>query len=182
LSAKLIVIAGPSGVGKGTVVKELLNKKPEIFLSVSVTTRLPRPDESHQKHYEFLSQDQFKEYIEHKKLLEYAQFAGFWYGTPRKPVEEKLANNQNVVLEIDLQGARQVKAEMPEAFLVLLKPPSIQELRRRLIARGTESPEALDTRLQTALHELEAEKEFDAVVVNDDVNQAVSELIALLHI
>jgi guanylate kinase len=180
MKASLIVLAGPSGVGKGTVVRELVKKKPEVFLSVSATTRKPRPEEKHDDHYQFLTEEEFNEQIKENKLLEYAKFAGSWYGTPRKPVEERIKNNQMVVLEIDLQGARQIKKAMPESFLVMLKPPSIEELKRRLITRGTESNEELDLRLQVALDELKAENEFDAVVINEDVQSTVDELIALL--
>ena len=148
--------------------------------SNSATTRKPRPEEKHDDHYQFLTEEEFNEQIKENKLLEYAKFAGSWYGTPRKPVEERIKNNQMVVLEIDLQGARQIKKAMPESFLVMLKPPSIEELKRRLITRGTESNEELDLRLQVALDEIKAENEFDAVVINEDVQSTVDELIALL--
>ena len=180
MKASLIVLAGPSGVGKGTVVRELVKKRPEVYLSVSATTRKPRPEEKHDDHYQFLSEEEFNDHIKENKLLEYAKFAGAWYGTPRKPVEERIKNNQMVVLEIDLQGARQIKKSMPESFLVMLKPPSIEELKRRLITRGTETSAELDLRLQVALDELKAENEFDAVVINEDVQSTVDELIALL--
>jgi guanylate kinase len=182
VKSKLVVLAGPSGVGKGTVVRELVRQKPEVFLSVSATTRKPRPEEKNDDHYMFLTEKEFLDEIDKGNLLEHAQFAGAWYGTPRKPVEERIKNNQTVVLEIDLQGARQVKKSMPEAFLVMLKPPSIEELKRRLIDRGTEKPEELELRLQVAIGELEAENEFDAVVINEDVQSAVSQLITLLHL
>lgn len=182
MKSKLVVLAGPSGVGKGTVVRELIKQKPEIFLSVSATTRQPRPEEIHDDHYMFLSEEEFQGEISNGNLLEHAKFAGAWYGTPRKPVEDRIKNNQMVVLEIDLQGARQVKKSMPEAFLVMLKPPSTEELKRRLIQRGTENPEELELRLAVAISELEAEFEFDAVVINEDVSSAVSQLITLLHL
>ena len=167
MKSKLVVLAGPSGVGKGTVVRELIKQKPEIFLSVSATTRQPRPEEIHDDHYMFLSEEEFQGEVSKGNLLEHAQFAGAWYGTPRKPVEERIKKNQMVVLEIDLQGARQVKKSMPEAFLVMLKPPSTEEL---------------ELRLAVAISELEAEFEFDAVVINEDVSSAVSQLITLLHL
>ena len=182
MKASLIVLAGPSGVGKGTVVRELVKQKPQVYLSVSATTRKPRPEEKHDDHYLFLSEEDFKKQIDENKLLEYAQFAGSWYGTPRQPVEERIKNNQMVVLEIDLQGARQIKKSMPESFLVMLKPPSIDELKRRLENRGTESKDELSHRLDVALDEMRAENEFDAVVINDDVQSAVSQLIALLQL
>lgn len=177
-----MVLAGPSGVGKGTVVRELIKQKPEVFLSVSATTRKPRPEEVHDDHYLFLTEIEFQAEISNGNLLEYAQFAGSWYGTPRKPVEDRINSGKTVILEIDLQGARQVKKSMPDAFLVFLKPPSIEELKRRLIDRGTENSIELDTRLKVAIGELEAENEFDAVVINEDIQSAVSQLITLLHL
>ena len=173
MKSKLVVLAGPSGVGKGTVVRELVRQKPQVFLSVSATTRKPRPEEKHDDHYVFLSDKEFKNEATNGNLLEYAEFAGAWYGTPRKPVEDRLNKNQVVILEIDLQGARQVKESMPDAFMIFLKPPSIDELKRRLIERGTEKPEELELRLKVATSEIEAENEFDAVVINEDVQSAV---------
>jgi len=182
VKSKLVVLAGPSGVGKGTVVRELVRQKPQVFLSVSVTTRKPRPEEKHDDHYVFLSDKEFKNEATNGNLLEYAEFAGAWYGTPRKPVEDRLNKNQVVILEIDLQGARQVKESMPDAFMIFLKPPSIDELKRRLIERGTEKPEELELRLKVATSEIEAENEFDAVVINEDVQSAVEQLIRLLNL
>ena len=182
MKSKLVVLAGPSGVGKGTVVRELVRQKPQVFLSVSATTRKPRPEEKHDDHYVFLSDKEFKNEATNGNLLEYAEFAGAWYGTPRKPVEDRLNKNQVVILEIDLQGARQVKESMPDAFMIFLKPPSIDELKRRLIERGTEKPEELELRLKVATSEIEAENEFDAVVINEDVESAVEQLIRLLNL
>ena len=182
MKSKLVVLAGPSGVGKGTVVRELVRQKPQVFLSVSATTRKPRPEEKHDDHYVFLSDKEFKNEATNGNLLEYAEFAGAWYGTPRKPVEDRLNKNQVVILEIDLQGARQVKESMPDAFMIFLKPPSIDELKRRLIERGTEKPEELELRLKVATSEIEAENEFDAVVINEDVKSAVEQLIRLLNL
>lgn len=182
MKSKLVVLAGPSGVGKGTVVRELVRQKPQVFLSVSATTRKPRPEEKHDDHYTFLSDKEFKNEATNGNLLEYAEFAGAWYGTPRKPVEDRLNKNQVVILEIDLQGARQVKESMPDAFMIFLKPPSIDELKRRLIERGTEKPEELELRLKVATSEIEAENEFDAVVINEDVQSAVEQLIGLLNL
>ena len=182
MKSKLVVLAGPSGVGKGTVVRELVRQKPQVFLSVSATTRKPRPEEKHDDHYVFLSDKEFKNEATNGNLLEYAELAGAWYGTPRKPVEDRLNKNQVVILEIDLQGARQVKESMPDAFMIFLKPPSIDELKRRLIERGTEKPEELELRLKVATSEIEAENEFDAVVINEDVQSAVEQLIRLLNL
>ena len=182
MKSKLVVLAGPSGVGKGTVVRELVRQKPQVFLSVSATTRKPRPEEKHDDNYVFLSDKEFKNEATNGNLLEYAEFAGAWYGTPRKPVEDRLNKNQVVILEIDLQGARQVKESMPDAFMIFLKPPSIDELKRRLIERGTEKPEELELRLKVATSEIEAENEFDAVVINEDVQSAVEQLIRLLNL
>ena len=182
MKSKLVVLAGPSGVGKGTVVRELVRQKPQVFLSVSATTRKPRPEEKHDDHYVFLSDKEFKNEATNGNLLEYAEFACAWYVTPRKPVEDRLNKNQVVILEIDLQGARQVKESMPDAFMIFLKPPSIDELKRRLIERGTEKPEELELRLKVATSEIEAENEFDAVVINEDVQSAVEQLIRLLNL
>jgi guanylate kinase len=182
VKSKLVVLAGPSGVGKGTVVRELVRQKPQVFLSVSATTRKPRPEEKHDDHYVFLSDKEFKNEATNGNLLEYAEFAGAWDGTPRKPVEDRLNKNQVVILEIDLQGARQVKESMPDAFMIFLKPPSIDELKRRLIERGTEKPEELELRLKVATSEIEAENEFDAVVINEDVQSAVEQLVRLLNL
>jgi guanylate kinase len=178
---RLTVLAGPTAVGKGTVAAEIRRHHPEVWISVSATTRKPRPGEVHGRHYWFVTDEEFDELIEHGDLLEWAVVhRGARYGTPRKPVEEALAAGKPALLEIDLQGARQVRASMPEARFVFLAPPSWEELVRRLVGRGTETREERERRLQTAREELAAEAEFDVTVVNTEVHAASEELVALV--
>jgi len=155
---------------------------PEIWLSVSVTTRFPRPGEVDGVHYSFVSNEEFDRLVDEGGLLEWAQFAGNRYGTPRAPVEERLAAGVPVLLEIELQGARQVRASMPEALLVFLTPPTWDELVRRLTGRGTEEPAVIEKRLATAREELAAEHEFDVTLVNTSVQDVVARLIALWQV
>ncbi len=178
--ARLTVLSGPSGVGKGSVVAEIRRHHPSVWLSVSVTTRSPRPGETDGVEYHFVSRAEFDRMVAAGELLEHAEYAGNCYGTPRQPVEYRLAAGLPALLEIELQGARQVRAAMPEAQFVFLAPPSWDELVRRLVGRGTEDAETIRTRLEAAKVELEAEKEFDVVVVNDRVERAAKELVALL--
>jgi guanylate kinase len=178
--ARLTVLSGPSGVGKGSVVAEIRRHHPSVWLSVSVTTRSPRPGETDGVEYHFVSRDEFDRMVDAGELLEHATYAGNCYGTPRRPVEERLAAGLPALLEIELQGARQVRDAMPEAQFVFLAPPSWDELVRRLVGRGTEDDETIRVRLEVAKVELEAEKEFDVVVVNDRVERAAKELVALL--
>lgn len=179
-AARLIVLAGPTAVGKGTVADCVRRTHPEIWISVSATTRAPRPGEVDGEHYHFVSDAEFDRLIEDDGLLEWAVVHGAArYGTPRAAVEAQLAAGRPALLEIDLQGARQVRERMPEAFLVFLKPPSFEELVRRLTGRGTETPAERERRLQTARVELAAEEEFDATIVNSDVETACRELIDL---
>jgi guanylate kinase len=178
--ARLTVLAGPSGVGKGTVVKELRAQHPEVWLSVSATTRKPRPGELHGTHYWFVSDDEFDGLVNEGDLLEYAEFARHKYGTPRQAVTDHLAAGDPVLLEIDLQGARQVRNVMPEALFVLLKPPSLDELRRRLEGRGTEDESSLARRLGIAEAELAEADFFDEDIVNDDLSRAVGRLVSLM--
>jgi guanylate kinase len=178
-AAALVVLSGPSGVGKSTVVKALRAEHPEVWLSVSATTRVPRPGETHGVHYRFVSREEFAELVESGGLLEWAEFAGNLYGTPRQPVLDHLAAGRPVVLEIDLQGARQVRALMPAAKLVFLAPPSWDELVRRLTGRGTEDPAVVEKRLAVARDELAAEPEFDVTLVNTSVPEVVGQLVAL---
>jgi len=179
--SRLTVLSGPSGVGKGTVVTRVRQLYPHVWVSVSCTTRAPRPGERNGLHYRFVSREQFGALVEAGELLEYAEFAGNLYGTPRVPVVQRLAAGEPTLLEIDLQGARQVRAAMPEAQLVFLAPPSWEELERRLCRRGTELTPAITERLVQARVELEAAEEFDAVIVNDDVARAAAELVGLIE-
>lgn len=179
---RLTVLSGPSGVGKSTVVAHLRKQHPELWLSVSVTTRHPRPGEKNGVHYHFVDNDEFDKLIANGELLEWAVFAGNRYGTPRAAVLEKLENGVPVLLEIDLQGARQVRESMREAHLVFLAPPSWDELVRRLTGRGTEPQDVIDRRLEAAKVELAAESEFDTTLVNRSVEQVAAELLALLGV
>ncbi|WP_407554165.1 guanylate kinase [Streptomyces sp. Pv4-95] len=177
---RLTVLSGPSGVGKSTVVAHLRKVHPEVWLSVSATTRKPRPGERHGIHYFFVEDEEFDKLIANGELLEWAEFAGNRYGTPRQAVLDHLEAGEPVLLEIDLQGARQVRESMPEAELVFLAPPSWDELVRRLTGRGTEAPEVIERRLAAARVELAAEKEFDVTLVNTSVEDVSRELLALM--
>jgi guanylate kinase len=181
-AARLTVLSGPSGVGKGSVVAELRRRHPEVWVSVSVTTRSPRPGEIDGLQYHFVDAAEFDRMARAGELLEQASYAQNCYGTPRRPVEQRLAAGLPALLEIDLQGARQVRAVFPDARLVFLTPPSWPELVRRLTDRGTEDDERVRRRLEHARAELAAEPEFDHVIVNDTVGQAAERLVALMVI
>ncbi|MCD9152999.1 guanylate kinase [Aeromicrobium duanguangcaii] len=179
---RLIVLAGPTAVGKGTVAAWVREHHPEIWMSVSATTRPPRPGEIEGEHYHFVSNEEFDRLVAHDGLLEWAVVHGVnRYGTPRAAVEEKLAQGESVLLEIDLQGARQVRAHMPEAYLVFLAPPSWEELVNRLVGRGTETEAERERRLETAREELAAVSEFDTTIVNTEVDEAGRELVDLFR-
>ncbi|MEU8775702.1 guanylate kinase [Streptomyces sp. NPDC048606] len=179
---RLTVLSGPSGVGKSTVVAHMRKVHPEVWLSVSATTRKPRPGERHGIHYFFVNDDEFDKLIANGELLEWAEFAGNRYGTPRGAVSERLENGEPVLLEIDLQGARLVRESSPDAQLVFLAPPSWDELVRRLTGRGTESAEVIERRLEAAKIELAAEPEFDTTLVNTSVEDVARELLALMDV
>ncbi len=168
----LIVITGPSGVGKGTLVKRLLKEQKNIWLSISATTRLPREGEEDGKDYLFLDKNQFIDLIKENGFLEWAEFAGNFYGTPKSEVKQKLSEGKIVLLEIELEGARQVRKNCPEVFQIFIIPPSFNELEKRIRSRGTESVDAINKRLIRAKEEIKAQNEFDSIVVNDDLEKA----------
>jgi guanylate kinase len=179
--SRLVVLAGPTAVGKGSVAAAVRERHPDVWISVSVTTRSPRPGEQEGVHYFFVSDHDFDGMVERGDLLEWAVVhQSARYGTPRAPVEEALAAGRLALLEIDLQGARQVRSTMPDALFVFLKPPSWDELVRRLVGRGTETEAERTRRLETALEELAAEREFDVTVVNHEIHAAADELVALM--
>jgi guanylate kinase len=182
-SPRLTVLSGPTAVGKGTVVARLRQLHPEIFVSVSATTRPPRPGEIQGVHYLFVSEQEFDKLIAERALLEWAVVHGrHRYGTPREPVVQALAAGRPALLEIDLQGARQVRQAWPDARFVFLVPPSWEELVRRQVGRGTEAMDERDRRLQTARAELAARSEFDHVIENREIGQAVEELVSLIRL
>jgi guanylate kinase len=181
-SSRLVVLAGPTAVGKGTVAAYVRRHFPDVWLSVSMTTRKPRPREVDGVHYHFVDDTEFERLREAGEFLEWAVVHGrAKYGTPRGPVDRALGEGRKALLEIDLQGARQVRERMPEALFVFLEPPSWEELVRRLVGRGTETEEEREVRLATARQELAARREFDVSIVNDDVRRASEELVSLMR-
>lgn len=180
--APLVVVSGPSGVGKGTIVKRALDLSSAPWLSVSATTRAPRPGEEHGVHYFFVDDAEFDRLVAEDDLLEWAEFSGNRYGTPRSAVMERRRAGRPVILEIEVLGARQVRERMPDAHLLFVQPPSWDELRARLVGRGTETPEQVERRLENARRELETVGEFDTAIVNDEVDDAAHALLRLLGI
>ena len=174
------IISGPSGVGKSTVLKGLMEKRGNLYFSVSATTRQPRPGEEEGVHYHFLTLDTFREWIEQGEFLEHAEFVGNCYGTPRKYVYEAMDRGQDVILDIEVQGAMQVAEKMPEVVRIFIAPPSWSELERRLTARGTDMPEKIQGRLARAKEEVKLADTYDYFVINDSVENAVRELDAIM--
>jgi guanylate kinase len=177
---KLIIFTGPSGVGKGTLMRSLLQRHPELYYSVSVTTRSPRPGEVDGKDYYFISRNKFEDLAQRSEFLEWAEFAGNYYGTPREPVERQIDEGKLVVLEIELEGARQVRASFANNLSIFILPPSFQELENRIRNRGNDSEEAITRRLQRAQAEIDAADEFDVQIVNDDFETALKAIEAAL--
>ncbi len=177
----LLVISAPSGGGKGTILKELFAQEENLRLSVSATTRQPRPGEENGKQYFFLSREEFETKIQTGQMLEYAEYVGNYYGTPREPVERWMDQGRDVVLEIEVKGGAQVKKLMPECVSIFILPPSMQVLEKRLRGRGTEEEAAIQQRLAKAREEIPHAKEYDYVVFNDRLEDAVSDLRAIIH-
>ncbi|WP_288262054.1 guanylate kinase [uncultured Prochlorococcus sp.] len=180
-SQKLIILTGPSGVGKGTVVKEILSKDKNIWLSISATTRQPREGEKEGENYFFLNHERFKEMIDQNLFLEWAQFAGNYYGTPLSSVDEKIKKGFTVLLEIEVEGAKQIKEKFPECVSIFLLPPNKEELERRIRNRGTEKEEAIKKRLLRANYEISASNEFDFVLTNHNVDETANRVIKLIQ-
>ena len=179
MQKKLIVVSGPSGVGKGTIVKTLIKRRSDVVESVSCTTRAPRQGEENGREYYFLSKEEFEKRVREDDFLEYDNHFGNYYGTPKSFVRETL-KEKSVILEIDVVGALNAKKAFPNSVLVMIVPPSIDELRRRLISRGTESEEEVENRLQRLSYELSQKDKYDFVIVNDDLEQAIADLSAVV--
>lgn len=179
-SGKLIVLTGPSGVGKGTLMRSLLARHPELYYSVSATTRSPRPGEIDGKDYYFISRSKFEQLVAAGEFLEWAEFAGNYYGTPREPVINQICSGKLVVLEIELEGARQIRRSFPEALSIFILPPSFSELEKRIRTRGQDSEEAIARRLRRAQDEINAADEFDIQIVNDDFETTLKSIEATL--
>ena len=178
---RLIVVSGPSGAGKSTLIRQALSEIPELAYSVSATTRKPRKGEVDGRDYIFLPREEFERWIEEEKFLEWAEYSGNLYGTPEAKVEEALAEGRSIILEIELQGARKVREKRPDAVMIFVRAPSLEETRKRLEGRATEDVEALERRMTTALGEVAARDEFDREVVNEDRGQAREDMIRTIR-
>ncbi len=177
----LVVVSGFSGAGKGTVMKALLDKYENYALSVSVTTRKPRPGETEGKEYFFRTREEFEKLIKEDALIEYAEYVENYYGTPRAYVEEQLSAGKDVILEIEIQGAMKVKEKLPEALLVFITPPSMEELKRRLIGRGTETMEVISSRILRAYEEAQGMEDYDYLVINDTLDECVERMHQIIQ-
>jgi len=177
---KTFIITGPSGVGKGTIISKLFEGRYDLYFSVSATTREPRPGEVDGKHYHFLSREQFEQWIREDAFLEYAQFVENYYGTPKKYVDEAMESGRDVILDIEVQGAEQVHKQRPETVRIFIAPPSWEELERRLVGRGTESEDKIRARLERSRVEFSVAREFDYIVVNDEIPHAVEQIRAII--
>lgn len=177
----LIVLSGFSGSGKGTIMKELLKRYDNYALSISATTRAPREGEEHGREYFFITREEFEKMIAKEELIEYAKYVNNYYGTPRAYVEEQLAAGKDVILEIEIQGALQVKKKFPDTLLLFVTPPSAEELRKRLIGRGTESMEVIEQRMQRAIEESDGMDSYDYYVINDDLDTCVEEVHRIIQ-
>ena len=178
----LTVLTGPSGVGKGTIVRKILDEHTNVWLSISATTRQPRAGETDGQHYFFLEKKEFQKIIENEGFLEWAKFSNNFYGTPKKTVKEKIEEGTDVLLEIELEGARQIRKSYPEALQIFIAPPDLAELEKRIRGRGTETEESILDRLEIANKEINASKEFDSVVINEDINKAFREIEILMDL
>lgn len=177
----LVVVSGFSGAGKGTIMKELLRRYENYALSISVTTRNPRPDEEDGREYFFRTKEEFEELIREDALIEYARYVENYYGTPRSYVEQQLSEGRDVILEIEIQGAMKVKERIPEALLVFVTPPSVEELKKRLEGRGTETAEAIASRMNRAGEESEGMEAYDYILVNDDLQECVERMHQIIQ-
>ena len=179
-TGKTFIISGPSGVGKSTVLRELLRDRDDLYFSISATTRAPREGEIDGVHYHFINVDRFREMIQEDEFLEYAEYVGNFYGTPKAPVEKWLEEGHDVVLEIEVQGGRQIKKVAPDCVSLFILPPSLKVLEKRLRGRGTETEEVIEKRLAAAADEIRCVKDYDYAVINDTVEQAVLDIEAIL--